>query len=494
MSKALMIQGTASHVGKSVITAGLCRLFAQKGFRVAPFKALNMSLNSGVTPDGGEIARAQMAQAEAARVAPTVHMNPVLLKPTGDRRSQLIIHGTAAAEVPSAEYRASVMALVCEAIEVSLRHLMQAFEIVVIEGAGSPAEVNLPDVANMAVAALAGAPVLLVTDIDRGGALAAVAGTMDLLSPHHRSLVRGVIINKFRGETDQLRPGLSFLAERTRIPVLGVVPYLDDVGVQEEDALGLRSSRAGRVRVAVIRLPHLSNFTDFAPLERMADVHYVPLEGKIGPCDLLVLPGTKSTAADLEALRQTGTAGQVRAAARLGIPIMGICGGYQMLGRRILDPDGLESPVPETGGLGLLPVSTTFARPKVTHQAEAEVTTSLGPFGAVTGQRLSGYEIHAGRTTADSVDAVSPIRLRARSGKPVDLPDGAITADGRVFGVSLHGLFDNPCFLDAVAGWLGAVRPAPVREDVYDRLAEVLRRHLDLRTVFDAMGITAQRI
>lgn len=490
MGRALMIQGTASHVGKSVITAGLCRLFVQEGFRVAPFKAQNMSLNSGVTPDGGEIARAQLAQAEAARVTPTVDMNPVLLKPTGDRRSQLIIHGRAAAEVRAGEYQTGMRTRVQGAVEASLRRLLQAFDIVLIEGAGSPAEVNLNDMANMAVAELAHAPVMLVADIDRGGALAAAVGTMELLPPHHRRLVRGIIINKFRGDMDLLRPGLVFLQERTGVPVLGVLPYLEDVGVSEEDTLGVRSSRSGVLRIAVIRLPHLSNFTDLAPLERIADVRYVPPGAKIGPCDLLVLPGTKNTAGDLAALRRSGTAGQVLAAAQLGIPIFGICGGYQMLGRRLRDPEGIESRVAETDGLGLLPASTTFASPKVTHRAEAEVVTSLGPFATLTGRRIHGYEIHAGRT---DIDGSAVIRICARSGQPVDVPDGAITPDGRIFGVSLHGLFDSPGFLEAVIRWLGAPPPQHAGEDAYDRLADVLRRHLDLPAVRASIGLEAPR-
>jgi adenosylcobyric acid synthase len=490
MGRALMIQGTASHVGKSVVTAGLCRLFVQEGFRVAPFKAQNMSLNSGVTPDGGEISRAQLAQAEAARVAPTVHMNPILLKPTGDRRSQLIIHGRASAEVSAGEYQARMQELVFGAVEASLRHLMDTFDIVVIEGAGSPAEVNLTDIANMPVAALAQAPVLLVADIERGGALAAAVGTIELLPPHHRRLVCGLLINKFRGDMDLLRPGLTFLEERTGVPVLGVLPYLDDVDIQEEDSLGVRSTRSGPLRIAVVKLPHLSNFTDFAPLERVASVRYVPLGEKIGPCDLIVLPGTKNTAGDLVALRASGTSDQVLAAAQLGIPILGICGGYQMLGRRVRDPEGVESTVREVEGLGLLPITTTFTWPKVTHQVEADVITSLGPFAELTGQRLHGYEIHAGRT-----DVLGPavVHIRTRSGDSVDVPDGAITNDGRIFGVSLHGLFDNDGVLVAFLRWLGATPREQPREDVYDRLAQVLRQHLDLPALFSAVGLEVSR-
>ncbi len=490
MGRALMVQGTASHVGKSVIVTGLCRIFAQEGLRVAPFKAQNMSLNSGVTPDGGEIARAQLVQAEAAGVEPSVHMNPVLLKPEGDRRSQLIVHGKVAGVLEAEEYQRRLQELAFPAMEHSLHHLLQRFDIVIIEGAGSPAEVNLRDVANMVVASLARAPVLLVTDIERGGALAAVVGTLELLAQEDRQRIRGLLINKFRGERTLLASGLRFLEQRTAIPVLGVIPFIPELGVLEEDSLGVHSTTSGRLALTVIRLPHIANFTDFAPLERAARLRYLPLGERIGSCDAILLPGTKNTSEDLLALRRSGTADQLLAAARLGIPLVGICGGYQMLGHAIRDPEGIESAIASIEGLALLPVHTTLQRPKVTHQVEATVEMPRGPFTTLSGARLHGYEIHAGRS---EVEGSVLLRIRRRSGRPVDVPDGAISADGRMFGVSLHGLFENASFRTAFMRWLAASPSEPPSEDAYDRLAHILRMHLNLPALFSLMDFEALR-
>ena len=403
-ARTLMIQGTASSVGKSILVAALCRIFRQDGYRVAPFKAQNMALNSFVTAEGGEIGRAQAVQAEAAGIAPTVDMNPVLLKPTADTGCQVIVLGKVARTISASDYYRYTPSLL-ETIAGSLSRLRSAYDIVVIEGAGSPAEINLKDreIVNMRVARMSGTPVLLVGDIDRGGVFASLVGTLELLDEDERRYVKGLIINKFRGDLELLQPGLEFLEKRTGKPVLGVVPYFRDIRIAQEDSVYLdervENTASHDLDIAVIRLPHISNYDDFDPLEEAGClVRYVAQRFELGNPHLIILPGTKSTVTDLQYLRQSGLASSILIKAKAGTPVVGICGGYQMLGQKILDPQGVESAEAEVSGLGLLDVVTTFAPEKSTRQVRARVLSDLGLLSGTKGQELEGYEIHMGQT------------------------------------------------------------------------------------------------
>ena len=487
LAPALMVQGTASGVGKSLLVTGLCRLFRQEGLRVLPFKAQNMSLNAAVTPSGGEIGRAQAAQAEAAGVLPEVDMNPILIKPEGDSRSQVVVLGRPAGTFAAGDYQRRKPEL-RQVVAASLERLRRRADLVVIEGAGSPAEINLKegDLVNMAVAKQAGARVLLVGDIDRGGVFAAFVGTLELLDPDERSLVAAFVVNKFRGDKALLQPGLDWLEARTGRPVLGVLPYLHRLGLADEDSLDRdrrgRRARAGELEIAVVALPRLSNDDDLVPLEEELGVavRFVDRPEELAGADLVVLPGSKTTSADLAWLRESGLDQALRARARAGGPILGICGGCQMLGAEILDPGGVESPAARTEGLGLLPLRTRFATPKITAQVRVRVATP-GLFGA-PGATAAGYEIHAGRLELLGPPAFS---ITERNGQPADEADGAVA--GSVTGTLVHGLLED----DAIRGALlddlrrrrglalSGARPRS-REAAYDRLAAALREHLDL--------------
>ncbi len=490
-AKVLMVQGTSSSVGKSLLVAALCRILRQDGQRVAPFKAQNMSLNAAVTADGGEIGRATAVQAAAAGVEPTVDMNPILLKPEAEARSQVIVLGRPAATLAARDYYARKAAL-WGVVVGALDRLRAAYDVVVIEGAGSPAEVNLRagDIVNMRVARHAGAPVLLVGDIDRGGVFASLVGTLALVEPDERALVKGFIINKFRGDRSLLQPGLDFLEGRTGVPVLGVIPYLPHLRIAEEDGATLGQDRAGDgpLDIAVARFPRIANFDDFDLLaaEPAVRLRYVERPWDLGAPDLVIVPGSKATVADLEFLRASGLAARIVALARAGTPVLGICGGYQMLGRRLSDPHGVESSVPETPGLGLLPVDTTFAAEKRTRHVQARVVAGPGLFGLLAGTTIDGYEIHMGRTTGSE----TPLFQIAGAGE-AEHGDGCRSADGMVAGVYLHGLFEDPAARRAVIDWLAARRGlhleaglTPTREDEYDRLARSVRRDLDLAAVY----------
>lgn len=502
-----MVQGTASHVGKSVLVAALCRILRQDGYRVAPYKSQNMALNSCVTADGGEMGRAQAVQAEAAGVAPTVDMNPILLKPTGPSSSQVIILGRPVGNFTAQAYHNECdnrfFAIACEALE----RMMAAYEVVVIEGAGSPAEVNLMEheIVNMRVARAAKAPVLLVADVERGGALAALVGTLALLPPEDAARVAGLVINKFRGDPALFQPAVAFLEKRTGVPVLGVLPYRLNLGIAEEDSLGV-SQPAGsdtELDIAVLQLAHLSNFTDFDPLrdEPAVGLRYVRTAAGLGRPDLVIIPGTKNTIYDLAVLRESGLAAAVVALARDGVPVAGICGGFQMLGRQVQDPLHTESDRDEIDGLGLLPVTTVFEADKVTCQAEGE-TAGRGPL-LEAGLPVAGYEIHMGRTVfARPLDPV--LRLTRRAGRAVDQTDGAVSADGLVFGTYLHGLFDSDAFRASLLtalrnrkGLAGAPAPGPPsaarRQRDLDALADMVREHLDLRAVYNLLGLAGPR-
>ena len=506
--KTLMVQGTTSHAGKSLMATALCRIFAQDGLRVAPFKAQNMSLNSFVTPDGGEFGRAQAVQAEAARVAPTVEMNPILLKPEGRRRSQVVVMGKPMRVASAREYyemKLRLWPLVTQALDTLRRH----YDIVVIEGAGSPAEINLKEheIVNMRVARYANAPVIIVGDIDRGGVFASLVGTMALLEPEEQALVKAFVINKFRGDASLLDSGFEMLRERTGVSVAGVVPWFDDIHIPEEDSLGLdaQHTQAGRARrggqdedcldIAVVRLPHIANFDDFDPLrqEPRVRLRYISGADDMGAPDLIVLPGSKTTVADLEWMRRSGIADAVLERRRGGAPIIGICGGYQMLGERILDPDGVESTDAETAGLGLLPLTTTFASTKTTHQVRGRVALARGLLAGCDGGVISGYEIHMGRTYGD---AAAPFRIIERSGSAADSPDGALDADGLTLGTYMHGLFHNHSLRRALLMHLARRKNITLPDGAildldaeYDKLAALVRRSVDMDAVYAMAGI-----
>jgi len=496
VARTLMVQGTASSVGKSLLVTGLCRMFQREGVRVAPFKSQNMALNSYVTPDGHEIGRAQAVQAEAARVVPTVDMNPILLKPEGDSRSQVVVLGQSIGSMLARDYHAhkpNLRRIVAE----SLARLREAYDLIVIEGAGSPAEINLKDrdIVNMHVARVADAPVLLVGDIDRGGVFAAFVGTMELLDPDERARIAAFIVNKFRGDIALLEPGLDFLRKRTGVPVLGVVPYVTRLRVADEDSVALDDRRrrprasAEQIDIAVIRLPRISNYDDFAPLEHERDVvvRFVDEPSAMASADLVILPGTKSTIADLAWLRAGGLAEALVRRAREGHPVVGICGGCQMLGGAIEDPFGAESPVVSSVGLELLPIRTRFERSKTTAQVKARGRgANILTSGPGDGD-LDGYEIHMG--TVQALDpGCAAFEIHARNNRAEHALDGAVAAGGAVVGTMIHGLFDNDRLRSRLVAALREKKglpelcPSPAlwsKDAEYDRVADAVRASID---------------
>ena len=495
MSKArcIMVQGTMSGAGKSLLCAALCRIFAQDGYRTAPFKSQNMALNSFVTRDGLEMGRAQVVQAQAAGVEPDVRMNPILLKPSSNIGSQVIVNGEVRGDMPAKEYFRRKKALIPDILR-AYDGLASEFDIIVIEGAGSPAEINLKadDIVNMGLARLVAAPVLLAGDIDRGGVFAQLYGTVELLEPDERARICGLIINKFRGDVEILRPGLAMLEEKTHLPVVGVVPYLK-VDIEDEDSLSDRLQQKNAVKpldVAIVRLPHISNFTDFMPLEQhpLLGVRYVQAARELGMPDLIILPGTKNTVNDLLWLRQCGLETAVQKLARRGTPVLGVCGGYQMLGGMLDDSAGTESGRPQTlRGLELLPTRTVFTLEKRRAQVTA---TAAAPFA---GAALTGYEIHTGRTTVEG----APFCTLADG-----TPDGCV--QGSVFGTYLHGLFDSGELTEKLAAMLcrrkglAPETAAPLtmqayREQQFDLLADGVRRALDMSAIYAAMGLAAPK-
>jgi len=500
--RVIMVQGTASHVGKSVLVTALCRIFRQDGFSVAPFKAQNMSLNSYVTPDGGEIGRAQAVQAEAAGIACSVEMNPILLKPEADSRSQVVVLGRPQMSTTAAEYY-RLKAQLWPVVTGALGRLRSQYEIVVIEGAGSPAEINLvgDEIVNMRLARYCRAPVLLVGDIDRGGVFASLLGTLWLLKPGDLSLIRALVINKFRGDRALLEPGLGFLEKKAGIPVAGVVPYFRDIHIAQEDSVTLEQpeSRQGtaQIDVAVIRLPHISNFDDFDPLDREEGVRvrYVGSAESLNHPDLVILPGSKTTVADLGWLNSSGLARRITELYERGFFIIGICGGYQMLGRYINDPEGVESKVRRSQGLGLLPITTAFLPTKETHQIKGSVIADRGLLAEAQGVIFEGYEIHMGRTGSDETGAV--FRIRERSAKPCDGSDGCLDASGRVLGTYIHGLFHNRELRRGILSHIARAKGQPLsfagddhRRDVeYDKLAKLVGDNLDMDLVYSIAGL-----
>ncbi len=499
-----MVLGTASHVGKSVLAAALCRILKQDGYDVAPFKAQNMALNSAATPEGLEIGRAQAVQAEAAGIPPSVDMNPILLKPQGEARSQLVVLGRVAGEVSARRYHGTrVRGLFDVAVE-SYRRLAARHDVIVLEGAGSPVEVNLAesDIVNMRMARAANAACLLVADIDRGGVFGSLLGTFALLARGDRRRVKGFVVNRFRGDPRLFGPGVVFLERRLRRPCLGVVPYLNDLGIEEEDSVALDAWRSARwpnetgprrrLRMAVVALPRISNFTDFDALaaEPSVALAFVRRAADLARADVVVLPGTKQTLDDLRWLRETGFAAAVCDAARRRRPVIGVCGGLQMLGREVGDPHGMEGGGRQEG-LGLLAIRTTLGRDKVTVRARAFLPPTRLFGRRMARQSFRGYEIHLGTTHYDR--GARPLLRIRREGSAVDTDDGARNKNGFVIGTTMHGFFDDDVFrhalLTALRGAVGLSAPAALtpytseRERRFDRLASHVRRALDVRQI-----------
>ncbi|TCD47518.1 cobyric acid synthase [Chlorobium sp. N1] len=495
--KPLAVLGTASDVGKSVVATALCRIFRNAGIDVAPYKAQNMSNNSGVTPDGQEIGRAQIVQAEAAGVVPTADMNPVLLKPNTDTGAQVVLQGRVDGNQSAKGYFRDTSRWAAVARE-SLHRLMDEHELLVIEGAGSCAEMNLyeRDFVNFRTAREAGASVILVADIDRGGVFAQVVGTLAVIPPEDRALVKGVVINRFRGDIVLFEEGVRMLEEKTGVPVLGVIPYFRDFAIESEDAVPLGSKvdpkaapSKGRTAVAAIYFPHISNFTDLAPLEEdpSLEVHYLHKPRSLEGYHMLVLPGSKNVRGDLDWLRRMGWEEPIEAFRRRGGLVMGICGGFQMLGRSISDPHGLEGSPGSTPGLGLLSATTVLEHGKC-------LTNSAGVVDG-HGIAASGYEIHMGRTEAAG-GARPFLKVTGRNCQAVEDSDGARSEDGRVIGTYFHGIFDGV----ALRNWLLAqADPAYVpssggmgRNEAYELLARHFSKHLDLERLFELAGIPAE--
>jgi adenosylcobyric acid synthase len=522
-----MVLGTSSHVGKSLVTAALCRIFAQQGYRVAPFKSQNMSLNSAATIEGLEIGRAQALQAEAAGIAPSVHMNPVLLKPSGGMTSQIVVRGKIWGKLNASDYHRRRVEELMPFVRESYEALAAQYEVIVLEGAGSPAEINLKqhDIVNMRMAELADASCLLVGDIDRGGVFASLLGTLELLERQEQARIRGFLINKFRGDLSLLDPGIRMMEDRLQKPCLGVVPYLDRLLLEEEDSLGLPridpidpiapiESTAWRasptpdttsdrpLRIVVVALPSFSNFTDFDALriEPSVSLLFCRSAAQLRQADVVILPGSKQTADDLRWMRSEGLDRTLVDYARTGLGlVVGICGGMQMLGEQILDPFGMEAPfgmeqAANASGLGLLPIQTTMQPQKITSMATGHlITHSL--FGQPLPEtRLSGYEIHIGETLY--LKQGEPFARLTRNSNCNQTPhdDGCITADRRIFGTYLHGLFDEDsfrhCFI-AAARAFHRLAPAAVwnqwkekREDSLNRLAEAVRQSVDMPQIF----------
>lgn len=527
MAKAIMIQGTMSNAGKSLLVAGLCRIFMQDGYRVAPFKSQNMALNSYVTADGLEMGRAQVMQAEAAGILPSVHMNPILLKPTTDMGSQVIVNGCSVGNMDAREYFAYKKDLL-PVIQDAYHTLAKDYDILVIEGAGSPAEINLKqdDIVNMGMAELADAPVLLVGDIDRGGVFAQLYGTMQLVTPEEKQRIKAMIINKFRGDPSLLDSGIKQIEALCHIPVAGVVPYME-IDIDDEDSLGEHLSRrspagdAPEIEIAVIRFPRLSNFTDFSVFSCIPGVKltYVSQVSALKTPDLMILPGTKNTIADLLWMRENGLEKAVMDRAEQGIPLWGICGGYQMLGEVLEDPSGVEGDShPSVQGMGLFPTKTIFSAEKTKTQVEGAFSQVEGIFEELSGKSFWGYEIHMGQTWINRENGPADT-ARLSGGKleicrPLSylLPRAAASkkmhedgwSRGNIYGCYTHGIFDQA---EIVKTLINALRNkkhlSPLalddfdyhlyKEKQYDHLADTLRQHLDIHQIYQILGLNAEK-
>lgn len=520
----LMVQGTMSSAGKSLVAAGLCRIFKQDGYRVVPFKSQNMALNSYITEDGLEMGRAQVMQAEAAGVKPSVYMNPILLKPTDDCGSQVIVNGRVVGNMRAREYFQYKTKLIPDILH-AVEKLEEEADIIVIEGAGSPAEINLKqnDIVNMGMAKLVDAPVLLVGDIDRGGVFAQLLGTLELLEPEERDRVKGLIINKFRGDKTILDPGIEMLEERGDIPVTGVLPYMK-LHLEDEDSLTERFERKakGVIQISVIRLPHISNFTDFDVFEQIPEValQYIQRPRELEDTDLLILPGTKNTISDMKWLKESGMETAILKYAAKGNPVIGICGGYQMMGQKIADPNGVEGGG-EIAGLGLLPLETILEERKHRRQVQGEIQNATGRFADLKGLEYTGYEIHMGSTrridepgTGSMGSTVDTDALGTGSmGSTVDTDSSAIVeftegqtgyASGNLYGTYIHGFFDRREIVETLIQKIAEAKGISfamnqvmdyqeLKEQEYDLLANTMREFMDMKKIYEMMGLHHDR-
>ena len=490
-AKFLMVQGTMSSAGKSLLVAGLCRIFKQDGYRVAPFKSQNMALNSFITEDGLEMGRAQVMQAEAAGIKPSVYMNPILLKPTSDSGSQIIVNGQVYGNMCARDYFEYKTRLVPDILS-AVEKLQEQADIIVIEGAGSPAEINLKanDIVNMGMAKMVDAPVLLVGDIDRGGVFAQLLGTIELLEEEEKQRVKGIVVNKFRGDKTILDPGLEMLTERTGIELAGVIPYMH-LNLEDEDSLSEKfdKKKYATVKVGVIKLPHISNFTDFDVFEQVPElgVHYVTNGREIEDMDIIIIPGSKNTIGDMRWLKETGLESLIKKYSANGKPVLGICGGYQMLGEKISDPFGVEEGG-EIAGLGLLPVETVLTGEKHRRQVNGRMVHPTGILSKLAGKEYEGYEIHMGETKALTSEL------------------SEFTAEGsgycrdNVWGSYIHGLFDCVDIVKGIADILGSEKGIDIKLDKimdykelkeleYDKLADTVREHMDMSLIYRILGV-----
>ena len=492
--KNIMIQGTASSVGKSLITTALCRLIYQKGYKVCPFKSQNMALNSYITENGLEMGRAQVVQAEASGIKPKVYMNPILLKPTGNRKSQVIVNGKVVANMGSIEYSKYKNSLKVKIME-NYDYIRKNYDVSIIEGAGSPVEINMNsnDIVNMGMAKMANSPVILVADIDRGGVFASVVGTMTLFTEEERSRVKGVIINKFRGDVKLLEPGLKKLEELIGVPVLGVVPYTE-LNIEDEDGVTdkfKKQSKDKDIKISVIKLKHMSNFTDMDAFNLYDDVSikYITSAEELGDEDIIIIPGSKSTISDLINLKEKGIAEKIIKLVKKGTVLFGICGGYQMLGNKIEDPKKLEGNIEEISGLGLLDLTTTIEKSKNTLQYNGKILVESGLFKGLLGEEIKGYEIHQGITNGIE----KGVFLEGNG-----YINGVIKDN--VIGCYIHGIFDNSNF---TRGFLNNIRSKKgldnidstisfeeFKEKEYDKLAKVVENSIDMKKIYEIMGIT----
>ena len=504
MGKKIMLQGTASNVGKSIITTGLCRIFKQDGYNVIPFKSQNMALNSFITKEGLEMGRAQVSQAEACGIDPIADMNPILLKPNGNNKSQVIVRGKVVGDMSSKEYHEYKLQLT-EVLGDIFEEFEEKYDVVVMEGAGSCAEINLMerDISNMGMAEIANAPVIIIGDIDRGGVFASLAGTMLLLPDEYKKRVKGVIINKFRGRKELFDSGIKMLEDIIKVPVLGVLPYTD-IKIEEEDSVTTRFKQKvnkGNIHIEVVRTPHMSNFTDFNIFETQEDVslRYVDFGESFGDPDIVIIPGTKSTIDDLMFLRKNGLENQIKELHRRGKLIIGICGGYQMLGKVLKDPYHVENDLEEVEGIGLLDVETTFEMEKTTTQVKAILDENFhGYLENLSGKEVSGYEIHMGITKRNE-NSNNFVTVKQKLEQKVNYQVGSVNKECNVFGTYLHGIFDDIDFTRTILNNIRKMKNLePIESNVksfkefknqqYDKLADYLREHLDMEKIYEIMN------
>lgn len=496
MSKKIMFQGTGSSVGKSILVTAVCRILNNHGCRVAPYKSQNMALNSFVTEDGLEMGRAQVVQAEAARIKPSVLMNPILLKPTSDVGSQVILRGKVKENMKANVYFTKKNELAAEVVK-AFKELETLYDYIVIEGAGSPAEINLRsrDIVNMGLAEMVDTDVILIGDVDRGGVFASIFGTYALLSDAEKKRVKGFVINKFRGDVSLLMPGVKMLEDMIPVPCLGVIPYISDINIDDEDSVSsrLEQRREGQIKIGVVRLPYMSNFSDFNCFDFHKEVtlEYVGPNDDLMLYDLLIIPGSKNTLMDMKFLLDSGMSQGIYRAHRKQIPIIGICGGYQILGKKLYDPFAVESGLKEINGLGLLDVTTTMYEEKTTVQSESEFVADF--IGAdLKSEQVKGYEIHMGKTVSLS-DYAKPFVTNVNGAV-----DGHVNEEGTIMGTYLHGIFDNDGFRNKLLQKLSGqtktenVKFEEMKENAYNRLVEIVEPHLDLDKIFEILNDSRQ--